>query len=205
MIPPLRTLFTGIGIAVLALTPALPARSLTLLAPGWQSAPSSPGECPVRDQDPSCYQDRTADSITLVGPWEVSPPATFSFSYLLPLTSSAQQVSFNYNYDPSGNSDSVASYQVGSNTAVNITGSGTVTSFAWDPGDTLTFSVQQVSDASWAGTLRISSFSSQDDTPPASTPVPASLPLAGAASAFAWSRSLRRRIHRHPDAAQRRA
>lgn len=203
MTAPFRTLFTGIGIAVLALIPALPARSLTLQAPGWQSTPSSPGECPIRDQDPSCYQDRTADSITLVGPYEASPPAAYSYSYTLPLTSPAQQVSFNYNYDPSGNPDSISSYQVGSNAAINIVGSGAVASFVWDPGDTLTFSVQQVNDASWAGTLSISSFSSQDYTSPASVPAP--LPLAGAASAFAWSRSLCRRIHRHPDAAQRRA
>lgn len=189
MTPPLRTLFTSIGIAALALDPALPARSLTLLSPGWQSTPSSPGECPNPGEDTSCYQDRTAGTITLVGT-EQDAPATFSFSYTLPLTSSAQQVSFTYFFDPYENPDSVASYQVSSNAAINITGSDSVTPFVWNPGDTLTFSVQQVASASFSGTLSISSFSSTD----VPEPVPAPLPILGASSAFAFSRRLRRRI-----------
>lgn len=199
---PIRIILS-IGIGSLSSSLSLPARSLDLTSSGWQSNPSTPGACPDATTT-SCYSSLTASSIDLIGPESISPPSTYQYSYSLPTGSSAQRVSFNYNFDPSGNFDSTGSYRLGSNPAVNLIGSGSVPTFVWNPGETLFFSVAQVSDASWAGTLSISSFSSTDDTPASSTPVPAPLPLFGAASAFGWSRSLRRRLPRARGTSQRR-
>lgn len=182
----------GAGLSLLSLAATSPARSLDLTSSGWTISPATPGECrPLPVIDYGCYENRTAISIDLIGLDSASPAGT-TYSYNLPSGANQQQVSFTYFFDPDGNSDSFAYYQIGSSSAVSFSASmaGSVLPFTWSPGETLTFGVDQGSSSAWAGKLSISAFSSTEMAQSA----PAPLPLAGAAAAFGWSRSLRRRI-----------
>jgi hypothetical protein len=182
----------------------VPARALELNAAGWTFSPvtasNTPnGECVDAQNDFSCYTGLSATDITIIG--QEGTGTTPTYSYLLPSQASAQQVTFSYFYDPNGNTDSVAYYQIGTGTPINPfnPGTGGTAAFTWNPGELLAFYIEQNSDTSWTGELSITSFSSQD-----AAPVPAPLPMAGAVALMGWSRTLRRRVRAAADSGSKR-
>jgi hypothetical protein len=174
-----------------------PASALVLNAGGWAFSPvtgagTPDGECVDPLVDYSCYTGLTTVDITIIGQDAPGPAPTYS--YVLNNSSTAQQVTFSYFYDPNSNADSAAYYQVGAATNQFNPGTGGTAAFTWNPGELLAFYIEQNSDASWTGELSITSFSSQN-----AAPVPAPLPMAGAVALMGWSRTLRRRVRAAAD------
>ena len=182
-----------------SLVPLTPAAALDLLSAGWNFSPSTPGACPNPGVDYNCYEGRTATDITLVGSNNSSGADTTTFSYALPGSAITQTLSYNYEFD-TASTQAVGYYQINTNPRVLFgtpggSATGSIANFALNPGDTLTFGIDQNGDATFAGTLAITSFSSPN-LQPTLQDVPAPLPLFGAALAFRHSRRLRRRRRR---------
>ena len=185
----------GLALGLLSSFSARPAWSLDLTSAGWSFLPATPGACLTPGSDFGCYENLTSSSITLIGLASASPPSTVSYSYPLPVSEVQQQVNFTYFFDPDSSPDSIAYYQVGSAAPVSFIRSQTTTqSLLWSPGETLTFGIDQVTNASWSGSLAITGFSSSNYT--SSQVVPFPMPILGPLALLAGIPALRRNTRR---------
>jgi len=184
----------AIGLAGLATSPA--ASALDLLSAGWSITPATPGACPLPSGSGyDCYEDRTADRITLIGSNNISGTNTTTFSYTLPAGSNPETISFAYDFTDNS-ATGVGYYQINSdplslfNTAP-ADGSGTIAPFTLNAGDTLTFGINQNGSAAYAGQLAITSFLATSTNNTSQT-VPFPLPILGPFAILASVPALRR-------------
>ena len=168
------------SLPILAALMAQPVQALDLLSAGWSYPPACDGTVspPVYY---GCYEDLTATSITLYGQDSASPPTSTSSAYTLTPSSQQLSVRFNASFDPGGNSDSEAFYSLGSSAPVLFNRTSATGSYVLqlNPGEQLQFSINQVIDASTAGSLRITNFDASPVANPVPTMVPFPLPIGG--------------------------
>jgi hypothetical protein len=156
----------------------------------WTISGSQPNRCP--EQEPSAciiYTDTAPDEVTILSPNADASWETFKFksgTASLP-ASSAYVVRFNPSILKYGDDQQEinAYYYIANGPRENLSmGQSNVITIR--NGETLTFSIERGTNITTAADLTISNFSF--------TEVPAPLPAAGAATAFGYSRRLRRRI-----------
>jgi len=147
-------------------------------------------------QDGSFDTTNAPASITLIGPNNGAAAGKTDFTIAAPY---AGQATFDWVYstldldaifDPFGYILNGTLFQLSNDALGNQSGSG---SFSVVLGDTFGFSQQSIDSSQGAAQTTIGNYVAPIGGPsPASVPAP--LPLVGAASAFGWSRQLRRRI-----------